>query len=679
LSSELEAAMIACEQGSFEEALQLCQAVVSRDPTDAGAFHLIGVVYGMRGEHTRAAEQMLRAVQLAAHRVDYRRNLVRAYLQLGRAEDAQKVLREGLLDQPNSGQLWEMLGIVLAHEQQLEPAKEAYQRAIALAPEASSLHFGLSELYRRGGNVKQAIGELRIALQLDPNNVNALNNLAGLELFSGDFLEALRTIKRLLELAPHSAQAHFNLARLLEVAGDLEQAITALRNSLKFDSSLISARFLIASLQIQLGELDEAQRLVGELVETMGHDSPQCLTALAKIHERRGRLDEAQLTLDKIGPEFAAHPEVATTRAIVAEQQGRYQEAIDGLCKVLAEDRYAASEGIGIYFMLGQLYDVVGEYDQAFEAYRSGNENRKRAFVTIEGEVDLSVSAFEQLNRLYAREMYDACPTSGLDSEQPVFIVGMPRSGTTLVEQILASHSKVFGAGELALIQDGIASSYPQQARRSPLEIIPADQFNGEKYLVPYGWGSDRPVEMKSIAEGYLQQIQRLCPSAVRITDKLPYNFFLLPLIHRLFPRATILHVQRNALDTCLSCYFQNFTTGNRFSFDLKSLGRFYVDYKRLMHLWTVHLGVPVLNISYESLAADPEPVARQMIEYCGLDWEPNCLNFYRSARTVNTASYQQVRRPLYTSSIGRAKHYLHNLGPLIDIVKSVEPNCDIF
>lgn len=679
MSSELDEALNACEQGRLDEALQRCHRIVSSNPMDAGAFHLMGVVFGMRGAHAKAAEHMQQAVQLAGERVEFRRNLCRAYLQLGLADEAVRTLREGLQLQPNSVQLWEMLGIVWAKQQKLDEAREAYRQAVSLAPQQSSLRFGLSELYRLEGNRNQAIDELRIALSLEPNNVYALNNLAGLELFSGQFLQALRTIKRLLELSPNSAQAHFNLARLMEVSGDLEQAIVALRNALRLDPSLTMARYLIASLQIQLGELDEAQELLDELFQSMGADSPQCLTALAKIQERRGQLDDAQQTLDKIGPEYAVHPEVATTRAIVAEQQGRYEQAIDGLKKVLAEDRYAAAEGIGIYFMLGQLYDVVGEYDLAFDAYRSGNENRKRAFVTIEGEVELDCSAYEQLSRLYSRERYDACPSTGLETEQPVFIIGMPRSGTTLVEQILSSHSQVFGAGELALIQDGIASSYPKLPQRSALEIIPADRFNGEQYLVPYGWSSDRPLDLAGIARRYLMQIQRMSPSASRITDKLPYNFFLLPLIHRLFPKARIIHCQRNALDTCLSCYFQNFTSGNRFSFDLESLGRFYVDYKRLMELWTGELAVPVLDVAYESLATDPEPIARRMLEYCGLNWEPECLKFHRSARTVNTASYQQVRRPLYTSSIGRAKHYLRRLGPLIDIVKTVEPNCDDF
>lgn len=679
MSSELEAAMRACEQGHLDEALRLCHQVVQRDPEDASAYHLIGVVHGMRGNHAAAAEHMLRGVKMAPERVDYRRNLCRAYLQLGQADRAEQMLRDGIQHQPSSPQLWEMLGIVLAGQQQSESALQAFQQAVALAPEVPSLHFGLSELYRLSGDTSQAIDQLRATLQLQPHHVPALNNLAGLELFAGDFLSALRSIKQLLELSPQSAQAHFNLARLLEVAGDLSQAIVALRNALSFDPELTTAKFLIASLHIQLGELEQAEAGLDELFRLMGADSPQCLTALAKIQERRGELEAAQTTLDKISAEHATHPEVATTRAIVAEQQGRYDEAIAGLQAVLQEDAYAAAEGIGIYFMLGQLYDVIGQYDSAFDAYHSGNENRKKAFVAFDGEVSLSSTAYDQLSRLYRPELYERCPSSELDTEQPVFIVGMPRSGTTLVEQIMASHSQVYGAGELSLIQDTIAASYPRLPQRSALEIIPADRFNGEQYLVPCGWGSNQPADITRLAQVYLQEIRSMSPTALRITDKLPYNFFLVPLIHRLFPRARIIHCQRNALDTCLSCYFQNFTSGNRFSFELESLGHFYVDYVRLMRRWTEELNVPILNVSYEGLASDPEPAARKIFEYCGLDWEADCLKFHRSSRTVNTASYQQVRKPLYTSSIGRAKHYLHRLGPLIEIVKTVDPTCDEF
>ena len=679
LSSELEAALSACEHGRLDEALQLCRHALTRYPEEAGAFHLMGVVHGMRGDHQGAAEHLRGAVALAPERVDYRRNLCRAYLQLGQAEQAEEMLRESVEQQPQSAPLWEMLGMVLAQQQKYEAALEAYQRAAQLAPQAPAVHFGLSELHRLLGNASESMAELRATLQLEPNHVPALNNLAGMELFEGDFLAALRSIKRQLELAPRSAQAHFNLARLLEVAGDLQQAIVALQNALRYDPRLTTAKYLIANLQIQLGELDQAEAQLNELFELMGQDSAQCLTALAKIQERRGDVVAAQQTLDKIPAEYATHPEVATTRAVVAEQQGRYQEAIESLLAVLDADAYAAAEGIGIYFMLGQLYDVCGQYDAAFDAYQTGNTNRRKAFLALEGEVSLSASAYDQLTRLYSPETYARCPSSGVDSEQPVFIVGMPRSGTTLVEQILASHSRVFGAGELSLIQDGIAASYPQQPQRSPLEIIPADRFDGEQYIVPYGWGHNTPDDLARIAQRYLDEIRRMSPTAERITDKLPYNFFLLPLIHRLFPRARIIHCQRNALDTCLSCFFQNFTSGNRFSFQLESLGQFYVDYARLMQRWTQELAVPVLHVRYEALASDPEPVARQMIEYCGLEWEPECLRFHRLSRTVNTASYQQVRKPLYTSSIARAKHYLHRLGPLIDIVKTVEPECDQF
>lgn len=683
LSNDLEAAINACERGRLADALELCQSALERDPRSSDALHLIGVIHGMQGDHAGAIAHFERAVELAADRVDYRRNLCRAYLQVKRWEGAEQVINDGLRIAPQSSQLWQMLGIVHAQQQRWEPAIEAYHRAIGevspTGPEASGLYFGLSELQRMRGDNSQATKALQIALQLDPNNIQALNNLAGLELFSGDFLPALKTIKRLLEVAPRSAQPHFNLARLLEVAGDLPQAIVALKNALTFDPNLTAAKFLIASLQSQLGELDEAETLLGELFQKMGHDSAECLTLLAKIQERRGQLDEAQQTLDRIPDKFALHPEVATTRAIVAEQQGRYEQAIAGLEAVLATDTYAAAEGIGIYFMLGQLYDMVGQYDLAFDAYRSGNENRKRAFISVEGEVSLAGSAFDQLSRLFSSDLFGVCPSSDLETEVPVFIVGMPRSGTTLVEQILASHSEVHGAGELAWIQDGLASSYPKLPQRTPLEIVPADRFRGEHCIVPYGWGHNTSAEITRIAEGYLRRLVALSPLSARITDKLPYNFFLLPIIHRLFPKARIIHCQRNPLDTCLSCYFQNFTSGNRFSFGLETLGQFYVDYRRLMGLWTEDLGIPVHHVSYENLIGHPEEIARGLLDYCGLDWQPECLKFHRSSRTVNTASYQQVRRPIYTSSIGRAKHYLHRLNPLIEIVKTVEPACDVW
>jgi hypothetical protein len=224
----------------------------------------------------------------------------------------------------------------------------------------------------------------------------------------------------------------------------------------------------------------------------------------------------------------------------------------------------------------------------------------------------------------------------------------MPRSGTSLVEQILSTHPGVYGAGELTAIDqfarhlgDATGDAYPQSA-------LHLDQ-----------------ATIDAAARQYLAALQDLAPSAIRVTDKMPGNFLHLGLIQLLFPGARVIHCRRDPLDTCLSCYFQQFNQGQTFSYDLSDLGHHYRQYQRLMRHWQSVISLPMLDVHYEDLVADQEAMSRKMLEFCGLDWTDECMRFYESKRYVATASYDQVRQPIYHKSVGRWRHYERYLGPL--------------
>ena len=240
---------------------------------------------------------------------------------------------------------------------------------------------------------------------------------------------------------------------------------------------------------------------------------------------------------------------------------------------------------------------------------------------------------------------------SGIEAA-PIFIVGMPRSGTSLVEQILASHPEVFGAGELPYI-DHIALALGKHAEGTAaypacLPNIPDSAFKG-------------------FAESYLKEALGAAGEAAVVTDKAPLNFRHLGLILLLFPKARIVHCRRDPLDTCLSCFFQNFAAGQDYSFDLRELGRFYRDYREMMSAWSEVLPAPVFDLVYEDLVADLEGVGRSLLSFCGLDWHPDCARFFETRRPVLTASRVQVRQPVYSSSVGKWRRYAAHLGPLVE------------
>ena len=294
----------------------------------------------------------------------------------------------------------------------------------------------------------------------------------------------------------------------------------------------------------------------------------------------------------------------------------------------------------------GRLYDKCGNYERAFECYREGNDLKRAHYepATVERDVTARLEVF--------RDGISQFPSSANESELPVFIIGMPRSGTSLVEQMLASHPEIHGAGELLEI-GRVTKTFPDlsgQGRRWPRILEAADA-----------------ATMTQIADRHLEMLRGLNPDAARITDKMPYNFYEVPLIRLLFPRARIIHCVRNAVDTCLSCYFQNFPASNGWPFDLKLIGFFYNQYRRIMRHWQETLGLPIMDVNYEELARDPEPSVRGMLEYCGMAWNEQCLRFHESDRVVNTASYRQVRRPVYTGSIERWRNYEQFLTPLLE------------
>jgi hypothetical protein len=317
------------------------------------------------------------------------------------------------------------------------------------------------------------------------------------------------------------------------------------------------------------------------------------------------------------------------------------------LSGLLGRGGLAPSQQQDLHFALGKLCDRAGDYDAAFAHYEAGNR-----LAPIPFDVPALRDKAERIKHVFSGPDVPAAEPVPNARPIPIFIVGMPRSGTSLVEQILASHPDVAAGGEMETLPN---------IERAAGEIL------GRADVYPDCLSGAQPAAMARLATRYREVIAGVAGGARFVTDKLPSNYERLGLIQRLFPEARIIHTLRDPRDTCLSCYFQHFGNTHTYSANLRALGQVYGIYRDLMVNWRATLASPVLDIAYESIVAEPEASIRRMLEFCGLSWHAACLDFHASTRQVNTASYDQVRQPLYDSSVGRWRHYERHLAELLD------------
>jgi hypothetical protein len=306
-------------------------------------------------------------------------------------------------------------------------------------------------------------------------------------------------------------------------------------------------------------------------------------------------------------------------------------------------------ERIDLHFALGKAYEDLGRHAEAFRQWLDGNALKRQHIVYNEAE---TLETFQWMQTAFPLEVFQGRSNAGHPSAVPIFILGMPRSGTTLIEQILASHPQVFAGGELPHLTTAV---------------------NGIRTIVdglvglPQLGLSLTDAEIRDLSARYIAETTRLAPSAERITDKMPANFRFVGLIHLALPNATIIHAARDPVDTCLSCFSKLFSAGQNHTYELAELGRYYRAYQALMEHW--HRVLPtgrILDVRYEDVVSDLEGQARRLVAHCGLDWDSRCLDFYRTERPVRTASATQVRQPIYNSSIGRWQIHEPFLGPLL-------------
>ncbi|HED14297.1 MAG TPA: sulfotransferase family protein [Gammaproteobacteria bacterium] len=544
------------------------------------------------------------------------------------------------------------LGVVNGMRGNYPDAEKYLRKATELDPELPAAYYNLAMAQKYQGNLIDAAASYNRAIACEPDNPASHNNLGNVLLELNDPDQAIQCFNKALLLEPDSPDYYYNLGKALKARGLRQESIDALNRALHFRPGFSAALREAGSVYLSLGKTPEAEKCYQTAV-AINPDDHDAVAGLSSVFARRHRYDKACALLEPHLHNLSGNASVAIAFAGIAPYAGRETEAISLLEQQLLNNKDLSRDNHAqIHFRLGQFHDAMQQYSTAFEHFRQGNELRSAA-----SPADDYKTMVEEIATSFNRDYFRNAPRPGHSSKLPIFIVGMPRSGTTLVEQILASHPQVYGAGELDTLPS-LLNSIPERV--------------GAEHLFPDAVKKLKSADIEALSGEYIEHVKALAPEAARITDKMPANFQNLGFIRLLFPNAHIIHCRRNPLDTCLSCYFQDFAGHLGYTSNLESLGQYYLQYDRLMKYWEDVLDISMLNVDYEVLVGNFEAECKRIIGFCKLEWDRSCLEFYKNDRIVATASLNQVNKPLYSSAVGRWNNYDEYIAPLKKILSDL-------
>jgi tetratricopeptide (TPR) repeat protein len=476
------------------------------------------------------------------------------------------------------------------------------------------------------------------AVELDSLHAEAFNNLGSSLSYLGRYEEAEQCFRQSIAIKPNLSDPYANLGVLLRQKSHLSDSEASLRRALKLRPTDLDARMNLGLTLVFLGRLRDARACFAKVLKTTPRNV-FALFGMGQIATAEGQFEEAETTFRRI---IEVNPKMTNAWAalpLTRKMNKTDSEWLKG-AEELATSKIHPLEEANLRFAMGKYCDDVNDFADAFKNFKRGNELLKTAAEDYDRN-DRS-NLIDQLIRVYSREAISKIGSAGSSSAKPVFVVGMPRSGTSLAEQIIASHPAARGAGELP--------------------------FWGSATLREAGitQGVLSETERPKVAEEYLRILETASGNASRVVDKAPVNSDYLGLIYTVFPNARVIYMQRDAIDTCLSCYFQQFLTGINFTFDLSDLVHYYREHQRIMAHWRAVLPPGfILDVPYEELVADPETWSRKMLDFVGLEWDARVLEFHTNKRQVTTASAWQVRQKIYTNSVARWRNYEKFIGPL--------------
>lgn len=506
------------------------------------------------------------------------------------------------------------LGNILKATGRLDAAAESYRQAVAAQPAYPEAHCNLGNCLRLMHRPAEAASCYRTAIAQQPGNVAAHTNLGLVLTEMGQYADAIASCRKAVELKPDHAIAHINLGNALKESGAPNEAEASYMRAIELQPDMVEAHMALAGLLKGVGRSDEAAASY-QAAALLAAEPAEALRLWA--HTRKHRERDAEL--EAMAAAFAASAPASEAR-------------------------------MHLGFGLGKAFEDLRRYDEAFEYLREGNRIKHANHpAPLEQE---SEAFFAALKEVFCPELFAGFQGAGDPDAAPIFILGMPRSGTSLIEQVLASHSKVQGGGELPVLPELVRSEFEGNGDIAFVRSLP----------------SVSRAKLREVGEAYVSALRARVGDAPHVSDKRPLNFVLVGLIRLILPNAKVIHCARSPMDTCYSIYKSYFPTRNfQFADDLQALGRYYNHYHDLMQHWHNVLPGFVHDVHYEDMIADQEGQTRRLLGLCGLAWEEDCLEFYRTRRQVRTASAEQVRQPIYSSSVALWKRYEPHLAPLLE------------
>jgi tetratricopeptide (TPR) repeat protein len=626
---------------------------IALKPDYAEAFNNLGNALCEIGRLNEAEGALRSAIRLNPHWARCRTNLGLVFKCQRKLADAEVAHREAIALDPNLAEAHNNLGETLCRLDRLQEAEKCLRRAISLNGRYAEALVNLAAALKAQGELSEAEATCRQAIAFKPLFANAHNVLGNIHFDLGRLADAERSLRHAIVLRPHFAEAFSNLGSVLRAQGRLAEAEAACRQAVTLGPDIAEAHYNLGSLLGELDRLAEAEAAYRRAIALKpdfadAHNNlGATLTFLGRFADARGSVGRAQqlsprdpsyfLNLSELKRFTIGDPDVAVLEELAATIEA-----------------FPVKKQIDLRFALAKACEDLGRHEDAIRQLLAGNALKRQQIEYHEAAV---LAGLERVVDVFTPALIQSLAGAGDPSSVPVFIVGMPRSGTTLIEQILASHPQVFGGGELPTMNLVVDRIGAVAGRASPFPDVMA-QISAH--------------DLQRIGAHYVSEMTRLAPSARRITDKLPSNFRFAGLIHLMLPNARIIHAVRDPLDTCFSCFSKLFANGQYQTYDLAELGRYYRQYRRVMEHWQGVLPPGrIIDVRYEDVVSDLEGQARRIVAHCGLEWDGRCLAFHKTDRPVHTASAIQVRGPIYRSAIGRAQHHAPFLAPLLNALSA--------
>ena len=672
-----------CNAGKLDQAENICRQILKARPNMADAHNVLGVILHRRGQIDEAITSVRRAIKLNATAPNYFANLGEMERVKGHLDVAAAALTRAVKLNPGSAQALNNLGIVHYDRHEFAKAEQTYRRSIAIDDNYAEAHNNLGNALRAQNRLEEAVREYERAIEVRENYPEAYNNLGTVFRDMHKLDQAEASYRRAIAFRPSYLDALNNLASVLIAQKKYDDGVRVLGDTLKLYPNNLQTLINIARAHMARGAYPMANRAIQQALK----ENPDNVEALTLAGQIAHDLDHYEDSIGYFEKSLKTKPnniEALNYYGVALKSIGRLEDARNAFIKALEVQPRAigtysnlvdlekftpdnplfqtmqrivervknpeSAPYMALHFALGKAYDDMGEYQKAFHHYSVGARLKRKTLTYNEAEV---AQFFEDIKRVFTKDFMARKDFVGNPSRVPIFIVGMPRSGSTLTEQIISAHPKIFGAGEIKNL------SYSIAALRLKFPSLPKFPALAEVM---------RPSHLNAIAKNYLTAITKISNNAERVTDKLLTNFFFAGLIHMMFPYAKIVHTKRNPIDSCLSTWTKLFKDDMPHSYDLGELGRYHKRYQDLMEHWRETLPASAfLEVQYEDVVADPETNARRVIDFLELEWDPRCLKFHESDRPVKTASVSQVRKPIYKTSVERGRRYGDKLNPLIE------------